>query len=547
MQAESNSPHADPSELSADQVLRALDGVLGSERFSRSPRISRFLDYVVGEELSGRGSRINGTRIAIEVFDRDQTFDSRTDPVVRVEAGRLRQALEHYYLTDGRDDAIRIEVPKGGYRPRFTASEPPSEKARRGSRDLPHAGEDDSLMDWRPPHGPILAVLPLRTLGGPDDQAFFAQGLTANLITALTRFDSIQVIAQHSTARYRSDETDIRRLGSELGARFVLEGSVHREDMRIRLTAALSDTADGIQLWAETYDRRLNAAGLFELEDELTRAVAAIVGDIFGVIPRRLAREFRGKPARELTSYEAIYRFAAYLNRNRVEDFFPAKKALEETVVREPDLGQAWAGLSMLCSEDYLRGLTPERGPPRRALELANRAASLTPDSAMVHIARAFAAFTMRQPDTVASEATHAISLNPNAVGSVGFAAFLIGFSGDLDRGIAILEELHQLNPFYPSWLLGLSFLKRYMDGDYAAALRVVERFTLDESPGKSLYLAAVFGQLGRKKEAKAEIDFLVNLEPDFGRDPENYLYRNYLFEEQVDRLMDGLRKAELI
>lgn len=525
------------------QIKSELTRVIESDGFTRSPRLCEFLSFLVEEDLAGRGKRINGTQIAIDVYGRDQNFDPRTDPVVRTEAGRLRRALDRYYLTDGSQNTLRIQIPKGGYRPVFEIA---SEPGTADTEKLPLEEEDPCVEDLPLPCGPVIAVLPFRNLDGNADHDYFAAGFTGELTTALTRFDLLQVIAQQSASRYLGKRIDIREVGRELGARFVLEGSVRRSDDRIRVTVALSDAEDGAQLWADTLDRNLSATDLFSLEDELTQAVIAKVGDGYGAIPQALANVSRDKPAKELATHEAMLRFMAYINQFRVEDFLSAKEALEAAVEREPGHGPSWAALSILCAEDYLRGLTTERGPSERAWKLANHAIALTPLSAIAHLARAMAAYVSHRPEIVISEAERTIALNPNDVAFVGFVGFLVGFSGELDRGISILKGVEKLNPYHPSWLLGLSCMAHYMRDEYEQALAQADQFTLDQWPGMPLYLAVILGQLDRKEEAKVQLKLLIEIEPDFAADPEDYITRNFLFDDQVEKMMDGLRKAGL-
>ena len=533
----------DHSDLQPEDISSELIRIIESDGFTRSPRLCEFLRFVVEEELAGRGKRLNGTQIAIDVYGRDENFDPRTDPVVRTEAGRLRRALERYYLTDGRLNPLRIQVPKGGYRPVFEAAPEPDIA---DTAELPPEEEDPCAEILPIPSGPVIAVLPFRNLDGNAEQDYFAAGFTGELTTALTRFDLLQVIAQQSTARYQGKSIDIRAVGRELGARFVLEGSIRRSNDRIRVTVALSDADDGAQLWADNFDRDLSTTDLFRLEDELTRAVIARVGDGYGVIPRALANVSRDKPAKELVTYEAMLRFMAYINQFRVEDFLSAKEALEVAVEREPGHGPSRAALSILCAEDYLRGLTPAKGPSKRAWKLANRAIALTPLSAIAHLARAMAAYVSHRPEIVISEAERTIELNPNDVAFVGFVGFLIGFSGEFDRGISILKGVEKLNPYHPSWLLGLSCMALYMRNEYEQALTQADQFTLDQWPGMPLYLTVILGQLGRKAEANVQLKLLEEIEPDFAADPEDYITRNFLYDDQVEKMMYGLRKAGL-
>ena len=180
--------------------------------------------------------------------------------------GGVGRALERYYLTVGSQNPLRIQIPKGGYRPVFEIVPEPDIA---NAEELFLADEDPCAETLPIPGGPVIAVLPFRNLDGNADQDYFAAGFTGELTTALTRFDLLQVIAQQSTARYLGKRIDVRQVGRELGARFVLEGSIQRRDDRIRVTVALFDAEDGAQLWADTFDRDLSATDLFSLEDEL--------------------------------------------------------------------------------------------------------------------------------------------------------------------------------------------------------------------------------------------------------------------------------------
>ena len=522
----------------AIQVFDELHNLLRHEKFTKAPRISRFLKFVINEELAGRGARINGTQIAIEVYDRDQTFDPKTDPIVRVEAQRLRRILDKYYADGSNQGKIQITIPKGGYRPSFQQPGQEPDSAGQVSADL-------SLYPELP-NNPVIAVLPFRNLAEAPGGDYFSEGFAGSLITALTRFEVLEVIAQQSTAKYAGSAVDIRVAGRELGARFILEGTVQRDRGRIRVTVSLSDSEDGTQLWGEAYDRDLNTHQLFELEDLLTSAVIARVGDAFGAIPRLLAKEARGKPAESLETYEAIQRFFSYMGSFREEDYLEARKALEIATKKEPDFAPVWSSLSILCCIDFMRGYTGKQGMDRYSWELANRAVSLDAGSSSAHLARCVSAYVNKNRETVISEGEKAIALNPNAVAAVSFAANLIGLAGEMERGISILEEVDKLNPFYPSWLLGLRCLDYYMKGRYEAALKLAGRFTHDSWSGKPLYTAAILGQLGKSKLAGQQLVNLKRLDPGFSEDPEAFLRQRYFFDDQVEKMLDGLVKAGL-
>ena len=527
-------------DITSEAVRREVSRLLDLPKFQKAPRISEFLSFIVNEELDGRGARLNGTQIAIEVYERDASFDPKIDPIVRVEAQRLRRILDDTFLKEPYVQRCRITVPKGAYRPVFLDS---SEDNNKDPESVPSPVYSAPIIEIQ---DNVLAVLPYRDLSESESESYFAEGFVGSLITALTRFDILQVIAQQSSAKYKDHSVDIRLVGKELGARFILQGSVQRDENKIRVTASLSDALDGTQLWAEQYDRKHSGSDMFQLEDDLTRAVISRVGDAFGAIPHVLSRESREKAAENLTTYEAILRFVAYMAGSRKQDFEPAKEAITKAVEREPDFAPCWAFLSILHSIDYRRLISDQKNLPDLAWECANRATTLAPDFASSRLARCIAAFNTRDADMVIKEADMTIALNPNAVGNIGIVANLIGHAGELTRGIEILSELHRLNPYFPSWFLALNCLNHYMNNEYDAALELAKNFTQDEWGGKYMYLAAIQAQLTQEKEAHKSLQKLLQIEPGFKQDPENYISRRYLKQEFTDKMLQGLRLAGL-
>jgi TolB-like protein len=170
--------------------------------------------------------------------------------------------------------------------------------------------EEDPLLAL--PTGPVVAVLPFENLSEDPKQEYFSDGLTDDIITALSRFKDLFVIARNSTFRYKGQAVDVRQLNKELGARYVLEGSVQRAESRLRVTVQLLDARDGTHLWADRYDRELSAADIFEVQDEITEQVVATIGGTQGVIFRARYSEVKEKPTQLLDAYECVLQFDAY-------------------------------------------------------------------------------------------------------------------------------------------------------------------------------------------------------------------------------------------
>lgn len=209
-----------------------LQRVLGSEGFVRSERMRRFLGYVVEEALDGRADSLKEYGIGLEVFDRPTSFDPRTDPIVRVEARRLRSKLARYYATEGRGDRLRVELPKGTYVPRFVEAEQEVE-----SREN------------------TVAVVPFANLSTDAESGYFSDGLTDEVIHGLTKAGGVRVVAGERRGKVRN----------------VIGGSVRRAGDRWRIAARVVDASSGCYVWSEMFDRRMD--DLFAVQGEVSGAI----------------------------------------------------------------------------------------------------------------------------------------------------------------------------------------------------------------------------------------------------------------------------------
>ena len=232
-------PALDPEEIGA-QVER----VLASRLFLRSHRLCRFLRFSVEQTLAGRSAQLKEQIIGVEVFDRKADYDPRIDPIVRVEARRLRAKLKAYYNSPGRGDPIMIVLPKGAYLPFFKMRAAPQEAA--APAPLANGSSKKSIV-----------VLPFANLLQGTDDDYFSDGLTEELIHLLTRVPNLRVVAWATASQLRGRERDLAGIRQQLHVGTMLRGSVRRTEGRVRVTAQLIDSESGDYLWSETYDRRL--------------------------------------------------------------------------------------------------------------------------------------------------------------------------------------------------------------------------------------------------------------------------------------------------
>lgn len=299
---------------SPDDIRAQLDRIITNPEFPHVGRSGAFLTYVTEETLAGRADRIKGYSIAVEVFKRSEGF-TQDDPVVRIEAGRLRRLLERYYFVAGQHDPIRIDIPKGGYAPSFEwngAFEGRSAKdaktpAGRGFRvQLDRVmvvgigagamlgigiaafalsthlllGRSNALLSEG---GPTLVVAPFADLGDAPQAELYSAGLTEELLTVLPRFKEIHVFGRE-TSKSLSPGVPASQVRGELGARFLLAGGVRVAGERVRVTARLVDTETDKILWSETYDDDLHSRDLFSIQSDVANKVATTVAQPYGIM-----------------------------------------------------------------------------------------------------------------------------------------------------------------------------------------------------------------------------------------------------------------------
>ncbi len=524
-----------------DQLAR----VLASSDFTQSARMKSFLRFVVEETLEGRSAQLKEFTIATGVFGRDESFDPQTNTIVRVEAGRLRRRLERYYLTEGQGDAIRIDLPKGTYVPLFRTVAPAAaspQPANQESVPLP----EDSVLEL--PKGPSIAVLPFENLSGDPDQGFFADGITEEIINALTCFPNLRVIARHSTFKYKGQHVDIREVGRDLGVRYVLEGSVRKAGNLIRVTGQLIDAADGGHLFSESYDRDLSAQNILEIQDDISDRIVAAVSQPYGVMARSRTRHPKGKALRHLDAYDAVLRFYDYWVHGSAERHESVRAALQQAVELDPGYASAWAALGEIYLDELIFGFNPrpEGDSLDRALEAAQRAVMLDPENSMAYHILFNTHFHRGELDEFTAAGERAIALNPNHADMLVDYGLRLSCIGEWERGRALADKAIALSPTHPGWFHTVAVIDHYNRGQYEAALAEAKQV---QTPGLSwnfVLLAMCCGQLGRDQEARAACEKLAELAPDFAEHAWSQLGAWNFPEDFTQKIVEGLRKAGL-
>jgi TolB-like protein/Tfp pilus assembly protein PilF len=390
-----------------------------------------------------------------------------------------------------------------------------------------------------------VAVLPFRYGGSNAELTGLADGLTEDIVTGLSRFSYLKVIARSSTSRYANQAIDVRSAGTELGARFVMEGSLRQAGSKLRLAVQLVDATSGAHLWAENFERDFSPETVFALQDNLVPRIVSTVADAHGVLPHTMSEAIRGKSPEQLSPYEAVLRGFSYAERISSEEHAVARDALERAVQLAPSYAYAWAMLSFLNTAEYEMGFNPKPEPLERALQAARRAVELDSGGHRGYQALAVVLFYRKEIQAFRTAAEKAIALNPMDGCNIALLGAYIAYAGEWERGCDLVDQTLNLNPNHPGWYWFGPFFNAYRKRDYSGALNFALKINLPGLYSAHIVLAAAYGQLGQRDEASKAVQELLRLRPDIAKIARPALMMRF-DPELVEHLIDGLRKAGL-
>ena len=366
------------------------------------------------------------------------------------------------------------------------------------------------------PDKPSIAVLPFENMSGDPEQEYFVDGLVEDIITGLSRFKSLFVIARNSTFAYKGKSPDIRQVGRELGVRYVLEGSVRKVGNRIRISGQLIDAANGTHLWADRFDGALE--DVFELQDRVT---ANVVGIIAPRVEQAEIERVRSKPAGNLEAYDLVLRAVALTRTLRRPEMEQALGLLRQAVQIDPSYARGMAILSLCCWTFITQGFGHRDNPLVADMnEVAQRALALDPaDSGVVAIAALILGVPGDDMETGLALVEKAIGLNRNNADAFRVGAVLYAYKGEIDRAVEHQQQAERLNPLDASWSGSLAYPIAYFGvGDHEKVVDWTARI-LRERPNFAAalrYRAASLALLGRTDEARQVIARLLEHAPGY-------------------------------
>jgi adenylate cyclase len=423
-----------------------------------------------------------------------------------------------------------VRVYKAQIEPEAAPSRPPVEVASR------------EKMAYPLPEKPSIAVLPFVNMSRDPEQEYFSDGITEEIITALSKVPNLFVISRNSTFTYKGKPVKVKQVSEELGVRYVVEGSVRKIGDRIRITAQLIDALSGHHLWAERYDRDLK--DIFALQDEITLKIITALqvkltaGEMVHVM---------AKGAKNLDAFIKYMQALELFDKSTKEGNAQAKKLLEEAIALDPGYPRLYMGLAEAHVVDVWLGATesPEQSLAR-AIELAQKAISLDDSSAAAYSVMGWVYAMKRQYDQAIAECERAVSLDPNSADNFLRLGIAFNWAGRAEEAIPYIQNAIRLNPL-PDAEYFIPLAVAYRDsGQYERAIEASKK-VLQREPNSQwayIHMAVSYIRLGREEEARAAAAEILRITPKFSL--ERYAKILPFPQPIADRVVEDLRKAGL-
>jgi tetratricopeptide (TPR) repeat protein len=512
--------------LGAAEVLSGLERILASGDFDGSPRSQAFVRFIVEETLAERQDGLTQANIAVKVFGRRGDFDPTVDPIVRIQAGRLRRSLERYYLLGGADDPVRIELPRGSYVPILRWA---------GLADAPQAAKGGSEPVAEPGGWPSI-VLGMRfggeREGGPDKGAV---RFVDHLAVELDRYRDVRVVLQPELDRLPSPRGN--------GSTFALTGQLLEGDGHPRVAVRLVDCRTARQVWAEEYRENPEHSGDFYRET--AQVVAARVASEQGIVAQTLYGPSL-PPETEGTTYEALLRSYRFFVTREPADLVPTLGALRRAVAAEPECALAWVQLSRVHVANHAFEIGPAETSIEQGLAFAQRAVRLDPSSQRARAALAFALLAKGETAAGRAETENALALNPETFVSLETLGWLLALFGEWDRGTALVRKAVARNPHHMPVAYHALWANHLRRGEIEEAHQAALQYRDPAFFWRSLMRACCLGHLGRLDEARVQVAELLRAKPDAARRGRTLIGRLLKLPDLQARVADGLAKAGL-
>jgi len=512
--------------FSTKEVRNQLQRILDSPDFRATRQQRDLLEFVISQVLTGNSKSIKGYTIATQAFGRGKHFDQAIDPIVSIQANKLRRSLERYYLLSGKNDAIHIDIPKGTYVPVFskqTSAKRPALEHRR-YRD---SHSDDS---W-----PTILIKPFQNLTNQPENDHWGVGFAAELANEINQYKWISVLQFSSEGKCRRS--------SDIGARFIIDGSIRKDDAGIKIIVNLIDTKSNKHVWSESHRFENELTKIIAFQEKVASRVGVIVAGEQGMITRTLFSETMSKHPGQLNTYEAVLYYHHYDQTIAPEIFVKALEALEEARLNEPECGQVWTLLARLYANIYSLEIPgfDVADSEEKALEYAKKGLLINPNDQMALVVLALVRFFSDDIALARRNINMAYKLNPNFLSMMDGLGYMKTLMGDWEEGPALIRKAIKLNPYYREvvhYALWVDYLRQ---NDLQNAYLETTTLRRTEFFWYHLAKASTLGLLGKIEQGQKFTKRLMLMKPDFQERGRILIGRYIKFEDIVEQVVQGL------
>jgi len=511
-------------------IEEQLHRILSSPEFDATARQKKFLRFVTQMFLEGRAGEIKGYTVATDVFGRKTDFDPNTDPIVSVEARRLRRALKHYYLTAGRRDRVRITIPKGSYVPSFL-----SQTGADSSRSAPQteSNNNEQVDPW-----PSVLIRPFQNFYEGTETNYIAEGCATELAIELSRYQDIRVLMKPSDPEGQSV--------AEPTARFSVDGSVRYGPHNFNVAVQLLDQKTHRQVWGDVYECDMKTNDLIAFQRETAQIIAANIAQAQGHISQTLSLESQNKPPVEMDTYEALLKYYKHEVTFTNESLKDAMTALEEAAVREPECSQVCTFLGALYCENITLESIERQTPIEEAIQFAEKGVRLNPSNQRARVVLAMARLLNNQLTEGLVEARNALALNPNSLIFMDVIGHVLAPLGEWDQGSDLIKKAIKLNPYHKPYVYHTLCADWLRKKEYERAYLETLNFRLPSAIWDPIFQASSLGHIGRTDEGSQFVEALLTIKPDFRARGRTLIKLWVKSDELLECIIDGLKKSGL-
>lgn len=518
-------------EAFSNNIRKQLNNILTSDSFKESSSLREFLKYVVEETLDGNADHLKQFTIAMNAFNRGSEFDPQKDPIVRIQAGRLRQQLSAYYQNEGVEDDLLIEIPKGSYIPEFSHVERLS-------------SQNDNKL---PSKNPEILIYPFKSLSRSEDSQFLAEGFTEELIVNLSYFTSVTVIRASPT---KNDENDSGCESSKdkNTLRFCLKGTIRFTGSKIKVVVTLYNAINSQIVWSTDFLEPYELDNVIEIQELVAHKVTTTVADVYGgVIVKKIYAETQKMAYTDIERFDVILILYSYLRNPTSIEYNKILDLFYSTVKKHPDFGPGWSALADILINNYLLGYTPNCPELLdEALSCSRKGVEFNPNNQLVRAVHGYCCLVNGQLEECLNQMQYAKSLNPRSAFFIGVIGFVSSLAGNWKQGMVDIETSYKLNPDYPKWYHISTTLYYLKERKFELALKESIKLDIPLILWDPVLKSVCYAYNDKTDEAKLQLDKLNEIQPDFFNKPIFYLKMLIKFDDILESVLLGLKRAGL-